>query len=156
MLEETLTPRAFGSGIAGRYVVEALLGRGGMGAVFRVLDRVLREPVALKLYGGGGRDATEVERFQREVRLARRITHKNVARTFDIGEHAGVPFLTIELVRGESLSARMKRQGRLETPEAAAIAREISGWPRRGPRRRHHPPGSETAERDGGRDRAEW
>jgi serine/threonine-protein kinase len=118
-------PLAPGTEIAGRYLVEALLGRGGMGAVFRVMDRVLGEPVALKLMDGVQGDPVAVERFRREVRLARRITHRNVARTFDIGEHGGVPFLTMELVSGQSLSARIREAGRLDAREALGVARSI-------------------------------
>ena len=117
-------PLAPGAEIADRYLVEAPLGRGGMGAVYRVMDRVLGEPVALKLMDGV-HDPAAVERFRREVRLARRITHRNVARTFDIGEHGGVPFLTMELVPGESLSARISRDGKIATPVAIDIVNQV-------------------------------
>ncbi|MFV8755675.1 protein kinase domain-containing protein [Nannocystaceae bacterium ST9] len=92
---------------ADRYLVEKLLGRGGMGAVYRVRDRVVDEVVALKLLDLDAATPEAIERFRREVRLARRITHRNVARTYDLGEWqspAGLfYYLTMEHVDGESL-----------------------------------------------------
>src|SRR5262245_2370874 len=79
---------------AGRYEVEELLGRGGMGAVYRVRDLALGEVVALKVLSMGPEPPpTAVLRFRQEVRLARRVTHPNVARVYDIGEHEGTIFL---------------------------------------------------------------
>src|SRR5947208_17008705 len=76
-----------GSLFAARYEVRELIGAGGMGAVYRVLDRELDEEVALKvLYTATGE---ALERFRREVKLARRVTHPNVARTYDLGTHDG-------------------------------------------------------------------
>jgi TolB-like protein len=112
--------------VAGRYEILGLLGTGGMGRVYRAVDRELREPVALKVLHRDLVDSEEmVERFRQEVRLARRVTHRNVARTFDIGEHDGEKFLTMELVVGESLSARLER-GVPPIPEAITIARAIA------------------------------
>jgi TolB-like protein/Tfp pilus assembly protein PilF len=111
--------------LAGRYEILGLLGTGGMGRVYRAKDRELGEVVALKvLHKDLVGSAEMVERFRQEVRLARKVTHRNVARTFDIGEHDGEKFLTMELVAGEALSARLER----ELPpaeEVVAIAREI-------------------------------
>jgi serine/threonine-protein kinase len=94
--------------IAGRYHLRGWLGSGGMGTVYRADDTELGEQVAIKvlrpqLVG----DAIALERFRREVKLARRVAHKNVARMFDIGEHAGAKFLTMELVEGQPLSQRI-------------------------------------------------
>ncbi len=66
-----------------------------------------------------------LERFRREVKLARRVTHRNVARVFDIGEHEGEKFLTMELIDGESLGARLTREGALPFPRVAEIASGI-------------------------------
>jgi serine/threonine-protein kinase len=111
--------------IAGRYEIQALLGAGGMGRVYRALDRELRDVVALKvLHRDFVASAEMLERFRQEVRLARRVTHRNVARTFDIGEHEGEKFLTMELIVGEPLSSRLA-SGLLPIPETIAIAREI-------------------------------
>lgn len=92
----------------GRYELQELLGVGASGSVYRARDVELGELVALKvlrkeLLG----DAATVENFRNEVRLARRVTHRNVARVFDIGEHEGEKFLTMELLSGQSLSQRI-------------------------------------------------
>ncbi|MCZ7681848.1 MAG: serine/threonine protein kinase [Sandaracinaceae bacterium] len=117
---------AGGQLIAGRYELASMLGRGGMGCVYRVRDRELDEIVALKVLH---RDLLAsdgmLERFRQEVKLARRVTHKNVARTYDIGEHGGDRFLTMELVEGEPLASLLERAGALSVGEALRIAREM-------------------------------
>ncbi|MCA9706494.1 MAG: protein kinase [Myxococcales bacterium] len=114
-----------GSLFAGRYLVEKRIGEGGMGSVHAVLDRELGERVALKVLTTEGTLRPEtVERFRREVRVARKITHRNAARTFDIGEHAGLHFLTMELVEGESLAALLGR-GPLAPERVIEIGRQI-------------------------------
>jgi eukaryotic-like serine/threonine-protein kinase len=113
-----------GRRFAERYDVEELLGRGGMGAVYRVHDSVLGETVALKLLTLSAPDA--VEGFLREVRLARRVTHRNVARTHDFGEHDGLRFLTMEYVRGAALSRKLLADGRMPPERAAGIAAQIA------------------------------
>ena len=116
-----------GVAFAGRYVIERALGRGGMGAVWAAVDRQLGEPVALKILDGTvAGDAASVERFRREVRLARRVTHRNVARIFDIGEHQGTFYLTMELVVGKSLADVLAERTRLELVEAIDIAKQIA------------------------------
>ncbi len=98
--------------LAGRYEILALIGVGGMGSVYRARDCELDETVALKVLRPElARDPSMVERFRREVKLARKITHTSVARTFDLGEHNGERFLTMELIAGESLAALLARQG---------------------------------------------
>ena len=95
----------------GRYSLRDLLGAGGMGTVYRALDTELDEIVALKILRPELTTSREmVERFRREVKLARRVTHPNVARTFDIGEHRGERYLTMELVEGESLATLLARE----------------------------------------------
>ncbi len=123
--EDRLSGELFpGEVFAGRYEVQAPLGRGGMGAVYRVLDRKLDEIVALKLLTLGTERA--VERFLREVRLARRVTHPNVARTHDLGEHAGMHFLTMEYVRGTALDRLLDDRERLDAARAAQSAEQIA------------------------------
>jgi serine/threonine-protein kinase len=113
--------------VADRYEVLGLLGSGGMGTVYRARDRELDELVALKMLRRGLASSTKaLERFRREVKLARRVTHRNVARTFDIGEHAGARFLTMELVEGEMLGARLARTGRMRNVDVVPIARELA------------------------------
>ena len=86
---------------AGRYRVRSSLGAGGMGAVYRVFDEMVGEEVALKILTEG--DLAASERFRAEVRLARRITHRNVGRTFDIGTDQGLLFITMELIEGRTV-----------------------------------------------------
>ena len=115
-----------GTNLAGRYDVLELLGSGGMGAVYRVLDRELDELVALKVIRSDLADDREmIERFRSEVRLARRVTHANVARTFELGRSGDTLYCTMELVEGESLAAHLRRRGRLALPEAATIATAV-------------------------------
>jgi eukaryotic-like serine/threonine-protein kinase len=105
--------RKSGELLANRYEVEALLGRGGMGEVFRARDRSLGELVAIKAIVLDGSDVVAtLKRFREEVRLARRVTHKNVARVFDLVEDTdGGLFLTMELVDGKSLETLLDRDG---------------------------------------------
>ncbi len=113
--------------VAGRYEVQSALGRGGMGEVYRVRDRELDEVVALKMLHRDLIGSAEMlSRFRSEVKLARRVTHKNVARTFDIGEHEGERFLTMELVEGETLGEVLVREGKLAVPRALELARGIA------------------------------
>jgi serine/threonine-protein kinase len=112
--------------IAGRYEVIGLLGVGGMGAVYKVRDRELDEVVALKMLKREIADSPGiVDRFRREVKLARRVTHPNVARTFDLGEHEGERFLTMEYVEGESLATRVARERQLPLAVVVEIASAI-------------------------------
>src|SRR5262245_26189464 len=91
--------------LGGRYEIVAFVGAGAMGRVYKVIDRELDEVIAVKILSSSPllQRSEMVERFRREVKLARRVTHKNVARVFDIGEHGGERYLTMEFVEGESL-----------------------------------------------------
>src|SRR5215470_2174693 len=116
-------PDLSGHTLADRYDILALLGKGGMGAVYRAHDRELDELVALKVIRADlARDPVMIERFRREVKLARRVTHINIARTFELGSADGVMFCTMELIGGESLQQKMQRTGVLPIAQAAAIA----------------------------------
>lgn len=116
-------PLAVGELFAERYEIEAMVGRGGMGAVYRVRDVKLDETVALKLLTLSGQQA--VERFLTEVRLARRVTHPNVARTHDFGERDGARFLTMEYVSGTTLEERLRR-GPLTTAQLVEVGAAIA------------------------------
>ena len=112
--------------LADRYVILGMLGAGGMGNVYKARDLELEELVALKvlrpeLVGAAG----VLDRFRREVKLARRVTHPNVARVFDIGDHRGEKFLTMELIDGESLGAMLVRERRLPVARVATLASAI-------------------------------
>jgi serine/threonine-protein kinase len=113
-----------GSDFAGRYDVMRLLGRGGMGAVYQVRDRALGEIVALKLLTLDS--ARAVERFRSEVRLARKVTHPNVARIHDFGEVGDVRYLTMEYVEGKSLEDTLEEEGKLDAERVAAIGSDIA------------------------------
>ncbi|HVV86070.1 MAG TPA: serine/threonine-protein kinase, partial [Kofleriaceae bacterium] len=115
-----------GRTLGGRFELLALLGQGGMGAVYRARDRELDEVVALKVVRGDLATQPEVlARFRYEVKLARRVTHRNVARIFEAGTLDGVAFFTMELVDGEALTTRIRAQGRLPVPRAVAVAVEL-------------------------------
>ena len=112
--------------IAGRYELIGLVGVGGMGSVYHARDTELDEIIALKVLRRELVDAPGMlERFRREVKLARRVTHKNVARTFDIGEHAGERFLTMEFIEGESLGRLLEREGALGIGRAIEVVSAV-------------------------------
>jgi serine/threonine protein kinase len=117
---------AAGTLIAERYRIVSLLGRGGMGEVYRADDLTLGQPVALKFLPGSMTDELMLERFHSEVRIARRISHPNVCRVYDIGQAGGRIFLSMEYVEGEDLSSLLRRVGRLPSEKALAISRKIS------------------------------
>ena len=110
-----------------RYRVIAEIGRGGMGEVYRAYDTELRGEVALKTVRYD-RDALDeaLERFRREIALARKVTSPNVLRVYDFAEHDGLPFLSMEYVEGEDLAALLKREGKLPVERALAIVRQIA------------------------------
>src|SRR5450631_4536240 len=112
--------------VAGRYRVIALLGKGGMGEVYRADDLTLGQPVALKFIPDqAGRDESTVERFRNEVRIARQVSHPNVCRVYDVGEVDGHTFFTMEYVDGEDLASLLRRIGRLPQDKAIEIARQL-------------------------------
>jgi serine/threonine-protein kinase len=115
-----------GTILAGRYRIVGLLGRGGMGEVYRADDLRLDQAVALKFlpYGLGG-DEDRLGRFYREVRVARQVSHPAVCRVYDVGEAEGHLFLTMELVDGENLASLVRRIGRLPPDKALDIARQL-------------------------------
>ncbi|QRK09410.1 protein kinase [Archangium violaceum] len=132
--------RAFAGGtkVAGRYQVMRFLSRGGMGEVYAAEDLSLHEPVALKTIRPELAATPEaLLRFKRELRLARRVTHANVCRVFDIGEHEVVPveggpsyrivFLTMELLAGRTLHAQLSRHGRMPPEQVLRLAEQMAG-----------------------------
>ena len=120
---------ASGSLFANRYRIESILGRGGMGIVYKAIDTQLDEPVAIKTLPGDvmQRSPEELERFKREIRLARKITHRNVLRTYDYGQAEGVYFISMECVRGYTLAELLEESPnhRLAPRVALGIARQI-------------------------------
>src|SRR5512143_2583322 len=103
-----------GTVLADRYRIIALVGRGGMGEVFRADDLRLGQPVALKFLPVTlERDETARDRLLAEVRSARAVSHPNVCRVYDVGEVEGRSFLTMEYIDGEDLRSLLRRIGRL-------------------------------------------
>lgn len=113
---------AAGDVFAGRYRMIARVGRGGMGDVWRADDMVLGAVVALKLIPT---ESASGGRINREVRLARQITHPAVCRVFDVGEDGGTAFFSMEFVQGEDLAALLRRTGRLTSERVVEIARQL-------------------------------
>lgn len=129
-LTETMeTPReelTRGTTFAGRYEIIEELGKGGMGRVYRALDKELNEKIALKLIKPEiAKDKKSIERFRNELKTARMVSYKNVCRMFDIGEEKGAYFITMEFIRGEDLKSLIRKMGQLSAGQAAAIARQI-------------------------------
>lgn len=116
-----------GSRLGARYEILDLLGSGGMGVVYKVRDLELGDVAALKLLRSHAlQDAEQVERLKEEIRLARRITHPNVLRTFDFGEADGYSFITMEYVRGVTLRALLEQSGKLPYSAGLRIARQLA------------------------------
>ena len=118
----------FGPGalLDGRYRIIGLLGRGGMGEVYRADDLRLGQPVALKLLPETLRDdPLRLGQFHNEVRTARQVSHPNVCRVYDIGETDGLLYLSMEYVDGEDLASSLRRIGRFPEDKAVDIARQL-------------------------------
>ena len=116
-----------GTVLAARYRVVGLLGRGGMGEVYRADDLTLGQPVALKFLPADlARDRKRLDRFRAEVSISRRVSHPNVCRVYDIGEADGYVFLSMEYIDGEDLGTLLRRIGRLPQDKGIEIARQIS------------------------------
>ena len=115
-----------GTLIAERYRIVGMLGKGGMGEVYRAHDLVLGQQVALKFLPESlSQNAGMIARFYSEVRVARQVSHPNVCRVYDIGEIDGMLYLSMEYVNGEDLGSLLRRIGRLPSDKAAEIARKI-------------------------------
>ena len=102
------------------------LGKGGLGRVYKVFDKKIKEKVALKLLRPEiSSDEETVERFSNELKYARKIIHKNVCRMFDLGEEAGTHYITMEYVSGEDLKSMIRMMGRLSPGQAVSITRQV-------------------------------
>src|SRR5215475_10975231 len=114
--------------IGGRYECVELIGRGGMGEVWRARDMLLQRDVALKrlAYGDGAGVEVTVGRSMREARLAARLNHPNAVAVYDVVVDEGRPCLVMELVRGRSLKEVIAQQGRLDPVATARIGRQIA------------------------------
>jgi serine/threonine-protein kinase len=110
-----------------RYEILGTLGKGGMGVVYRARDRQLDEVVALKLLRPEAlaTDPTLLDRFKQEIKLARRITHRNVLRTHDFGETGGVPFISMEYLEGVTLKDLVRNRGALPLGVGLGVAKQM-------------------------------
>ncbi|TRZ88925.1 tetratricopeptide repeat protein [bacterium] len=116
-----------GTSFAGRYHVIEELGKGGMGNVYKVFDTKIKEKIALKLIKPElALDADTLERFSREMTLARKIGHRNVCRMFDLGEADGVHFLTMEYVHGEDLKSMIRMSGTMSIGAVLSIGKQVA------------------------------
>src|SRR5258706_339542 len=118
-----------GSVFANRYRIDSIIGRGGMGIVYKAVDAQLDETVAIKTLPGDvmSRSPEDLERFKREIRLARKITHRNVLRTYDYGEAEGVYFISMEFWRGYTLAELLTDAAgnQMAARVALGVARQI-------------------------------
>jgi len=115
-----------GEVVAERFRIVALLGKGGMGEVYRADDLRLGQPVALKfLPESFAKEPERVDRFYNEVRVARQVSHPNVCRMYDIGEVSGLHYLAMEFVDGDDLASLLRRIGRLPEDKGIDIARQL-------------------------------
>ena len=111
---------------AGRYEVIEELGSGGMGKVYKVYDQKIQDTIALKLIRPelAARPKT-LDRFREEIRLARKITHKNVCRMHDLNEEQGIPYITMEYVHGEDLKSVIRMMGRLSPAQSVFLGKQL-------------------------------
>jgi serine/threonine protein kinase len=113
--------------LAGRYELGPVLGEGGMAKVHRAIDQTLHRPVAVKILAPPyDRDPGYVERFRREAHAAARLNHPNIVTVFDCGEDAGMEFIVMELVEGETLSARLRRGGPMPPEQVVSVGAAIA------------------------------
>ena len=115
-----------GTTFAGRYQVLEELGSGGMGKVYKVVDKEINEKIALKILKPEiSLDEKIIERFRNELKLARKISHPNVCRMYDLSKEKGMYFITMEYISGEDLKSTVSRVGQLSVGKTMAIARQI-------------------------------
>jgi serine/threonine protein kinase/tetratricopeptide (TPR) repeat protein len=115
-----------GDVLGGRYEILQLLGEGGMGAVYKAMDRELNRPVALKLIRPQlASNPAILARFKQELLLAHQVTHKNVIRIYDLGDADGVKFISMEFVDGADLRNLIQEQKKFPPREAVEITRQI-------------------------------
>lgn len=125
-LQNPLKELTTGSTFAARYQIIEELGKGGMGKVYRVFDQKLNEEVALKLIKPDiAADKKTIERFKNELKLARKIGHKNVGRMYEFLENGDTYFITMEYISGQDLKGLIRQTGQLTVGKAVSIAKQI-------------------------------
>jgi tetratricopeptide (TPR) repeat protein len=121
---QKITP---GTPLGTRYLIESILGEGGMGMVYRARDLELDRTVALKVIRPDLASRPEIlDRFKREIQLASRVTHKNVVRIHDLGEVGDLRFISMSFIEGESLRALLDREGPLQAERGVPLVRQIA------------------------------
>jgi serine/threonine-protein kinase len=115
-----------GSTFAGRYQVIEELGHGGMGRVYKAFDTKIKEKIALKLLKPEiASDEDTIERFSNEIRLSRKIGHRNVCKMFDLSEAEGAHFITMEYVSGEDLKTMIRMSGSLSIGMVLSVGKQV-------------------------------
>ncbi|TET71417.1 MAG: hypothetical protein E3J44_04240, partial [Candidatus Aminicenantes bacterium] len=115
-----------GTVFASRYEIIEELGKGGMGRVYRVEDKKIKEEVALKLIRPEvASDKKTIERFSNELKMARKIAHRNVCRMYDLGEEKGTHYITMEYVPGEDLKRLIRKVGQFSAGKTIFMARQV-------------------------------
>ena len=126
---KTLTPvkeLTRGTTFADRYEIIEQLGRGGMGKVYRVYDTKIEDEVAIKILKPDiATDKKTIERFRNELKFARKISHRNVCKMYDLNEEGDTRFITMEYVPGEDLKSFIRRSGQLGVGKSLSIAKQI-------------------------------
>ena len=126
LTKKTTSELVIGSVFAGRYQVLKKLGKGGMGKVYVVWDSEINEEVAMKLLNPEiSGDEETIKRFRNELKLARKISHRNVCRMFDLSKEGGTYYITMEYVPGEDLKSLIKKNGPLSPGKTVFIAKQV-------------------------------
>ena len=126
-LNQPIRELAAGSTFAGRYQIIEELGKGGMGRVYKVLDTKIKEKIALKLIKPEiAVDRETLDRFGNELKFARRISHRNICRMFDLGEAEGTHFITMEYVSGEDLKTVIRMTGSLAVGTVLSVGKQVA------------------------------
>ncbi len=125
-LNMPLNELAIGTTFADRYLIIENLGQGGMGKVYKAIDKKINENIAIKLLRPEiATDAGTIERFQNELRMARKISHKNVCRMYHLSEEKSTHYLTMEYVSGEDLKSLIRRIGKLTVGKTVSVAKQV-------------------------------
>lgn len=125
-IEAPIEELTTGSIFAGRYKIVTELGRGGMGKVYRAVDQKIDEEIAIKLIKPEiAADSQTIERFGNELKMARKIAHRNVCKMYYLGEEKGAHFITMEYVPGEDLKSMIRMSGQLSTGMAIKVAKQV-------------------------------
>ena len=125
-LQTSIKELTRGSTFSGRYEIIEELGEGGMGKVYRVEDKKIKEEIALKLINPEiAGDKKTIERFSNELKFARKIAHRNVCRMYDLGEEGKTHYITMEYVPGENLKDMIRMMGQLSPAQAISIAKHV-------------------------------